>query len=349
MTRSILRTDRRRFLTLAAAGTAALASPAIGQSRRRDLIVGGPAGQTDVMREHVFPAFEKKYDCRVLYDGSSSLENLKKMQAVKDRPQFSVVLMDDPVMILAQDEGLIEKLNPANIPNMSKIVPNAIVRDGWWLSYKWPRASIAYNTKDAPNGTPSWATLWDPAYAKKVMIPSVRATQIPFILAAAAHLETGKPIAEAQFEIDAAFKKLATIKPNLLLVYNGSAQVANLLETGEATLGAGMFSSYTLFRKRDGAPIDLGHPKEGSFAMPSGIAKIAKAPQPELADAFINECLDVPFQTVWAEKLYDSPTNPSVPLPPGVADPKTLTVIDWGFVAQHRNAWMARFDREIAI
>ncbi|MCA3263732.1 MAG: extracellular solute-binding protein [Telmatospirillum sp.] len=341
---------RRSFLAQTAAGASlALAAPALAQVRRKELIIGGPAGMTDVLKEDVFPSFERKYGCRVLFDGSSSLENLKKMQAVKDRPQFSVVLMDDPVMIVAQDEKLIEKIDPKNIPNIGAIVQNAIVRDGWWLSYKWPRASIAYNSKNLPGGTPSWAMLWDPKYKGKVMIPSVRATQIPFILAAAAHLETGKPIAEAQYDINAAFKKLATIRSNLLLIYNGSAQVANLIETGEATLGAGMFSSYTLWRKRAGAPVDLGYPQEGSFAMPSGIAKVAKAPEPELADAFISETLGAEYQKVWADKLYDTPTNPSVTLPPEVAAASTLTVIDWGFVAQNRNEWMSRFDREIAI
>jgi putative spermidine/putrescine transport system substrate-binding protein len=333
----------------AAGGLAVMGAPAIAQSRKREMVIGGPAAMGEVLTDEIFPGFEKKFDCKLAFDGSSSLENLKKMQAVKDRPAFSVVLMDDPVMIVAQEQALIEKLDPARIPNLGAIVPNAVIRDGWWAAYKWPRAAIAYNTADLPGGTPSWSMLWDPKFKKKVLIPSVRATQIPFLLAVASHLETGKPIREALLDPDAAFRKLKQIRENLLLIYNGSAQVANLIETGEATLGAGMFSSYTIWRKKAGAPVELGRPSEGSFAMPSGIAKVAKAPQPELADAFINEALAPAWQKIWVEKFFDSPTNPTVPINAEVTPAADLITIDWGYVAQHRDAWMARFDREIAI
>jgi len=78
----------------------------------------------------------------------------------------------------------------------------------------------------------------------------------------AAHLETGKPLKEAQYQPEAAFKRIKALKPNLLTVYTQMPQAFNLLEQGEAWMIGGALSSYALLRKGQGAPIDLSTPKE---------------------------------------------------------------------------------------
>ena len=110
-----------------------------------------------------------------------------------------------------------------------------------------------------------------PAAAGKVIIPSLKNTEGYWALLSAAHLATGKPYKDAQYEIDAGFKKLATLKPNLLNVYTDAPQAINLLEQGEAQMIGGQFSAYTLIRKAAGSPVDLALPSDGAFAMPSGI------------------------------------------------------------------------------
>ncbi len=65
--------------------------------------------------------------------------------------------------------------------------------------------------KTAPG---KWSDLWDAKYASRVIVPSLSNTEGFWTLLAAAHLETGKPYKEAQYEIDAAFKKVKELKPN---------------------------------------------------------------------------------------------------------------------------------------
>ena len=79
-------------------------------------------------------SFEDKYKCKVTFEGTRSLVNLEKMQKNKDKPYLSVVLMDDPVMIMAVQEGLLEKLTTATIPNLAKTRPSAIHMDGMWAN-----------------------------------------------------------------------------------------------------------------------------------------------------------------------------------------------------------------------
>src|SRR5438132_1371080 len=81
-----------------------------------------------------------------------------------------------------------------------------------------------------PAGVATWAELYDAKYKGRLVLPSLQNTEGLANLVMAAHLETGKPIADAQFDIDAGFKKIKTLKPNILTIYTQIPQAFNLLE-----------------------------------------------------------------------------------------------------------------------
>lgn len=334
------RLTRRHLLGAVTATGASLAAPAIVRAQSRDLVVGGAAGMAGYMKEFVFPVIEKKHNMRIVFDGTRSLVNLEKMRADRASPKMSVVLMDDPIMLLAVEDGLLAKLTPGAIPNLAKIKPNAVHMDGEWANYQQPWAGLAYSTKAMPNGVPSYEALWSPENKGKVVLPSLQNTEGLWTLLVAAHLETGKPYAQAQYQMEAGFKKLASLKPNVLTVYTNQPQAENLLESGEATLMAGQFSSYTLIRAAAGAPVGLAAPKEGVFAMPSGICKVKNGPNESGADAFINEFLGPDIQRILMEKSFVLPTNPDVALPAGFTRPGDPFVPDWANVSKNRAAWL---------
>ena len=338
-------TTRRHLLTSAAAGAALLGFPAILRAEGGDLVVGGAAGMAGYMKQFVFPVIEQKLGIRVVFDGTRSLVNLEKMRADRAAPRMSVVLMDDPVMQMAWDEGLLAKLTPQNVPNLARIRPAAVHLDGAWANYQLPWAGIAYNTSALPQGVASYAALWEPAAKGKVIVPSLQNTEGLWTLIAAAHLETGKPFREAQYDAAAGFKKLAALKPNVLTVYTNQPQAENLLESGEASLMSGQFSSYTLIRAAAGAPVGLSAPREGTFAMPSGICKVKDGPNSAAADAFIDAFLGPGIQTILVEKSFVLPTNPAATLPPGFAAPADPFAPDWAFVNKNRAEWIQQWNQ----
>ena len=341
--------SRRGLLQAASAGVAVTGFPGILRAQSRDLVVGGAAGMAGYMREFVFPVIERQSGMRIVFDGTRSLVNLEKLRADKASPRMSVVLMDDPIMQIAWSEGLIEKLTPSATPNLAKLIPTAIHLDGAWVNYQAPWVGIAYNKDLMPRGVDSYEALWAPANRGKVILPSLQNTEGLWTMIVAAHLETGKPFAEAQYDADAAFKKLATLKPNLLTIYTNQPQAENLLESGEATLMSGQFSSYTLIRKAGGAPVDLAAPKEGVFAMPSGICKVKGGPNGELANAFLNAFMSAEIQQILAEKSYVLPTNTEARLPAGfVVPPGTPFAPDWENVNKNRDAWIRRWNEVMA-
>jgi putative spermidine/putrescine transport system substrate-binding protein len=341
---------RRRILKAAGlAGTTMLiGAPAIVRAQTREIVVGGPAGTTPVFTNDLFPMLEKKLGIKIFYEGTNSVANLSKLRADRSSPKFSAVIMDDPYMIIAAKDGLIVPVDHAKVPNVQKLVPAALHKDAMWVNYKWPRASAGLYTNSVKS-LGSYKEIWEPRFAKKVAIPNIKTTEWPFVFTAAAHVATGKPFKEAQYDLDSAFKALKDLKPNVFNVYANSAQTGTLLESGEIWISFGAFSTYFLSRKAAGAPVDLAAPKEGSFALPNGLAKVKNGPHPDVADAFINEMLGTEAQTLFMEKFFDSPTNGSVPLKPGIVPASQLFSPDWAFVSEKTPEVSARFDREIAV
>ena len=340
------RLTRRHFL----AGTAAastLGFPAVVRSQPKEIVIGGAASHKAFMEPSVIPMFEKKYGCKVVFEGTRSLVNLEKMVSNKAKPYLSVVMMDDPVLLLAVKEDVLEKTTAAKVPNLAKLKPAAIHMDGMWTNYQQPYAGIAIAPAKVKPEPGSWSDVWDAKYKSKVIVPSLQNTEGLSVFYLAAHLETGKPLKQAQYETDAAFRKLRALKPSLLTVYTQMPQAFNLLEQGEASMIAGALSSYASERKRQGAAVEMVSPKEGVMAMPSGIAKVKNGPQPELALAFINEMLGVEYQKILTEVAAALPTNPAVPVPAGM--PKDVFVPDWEHVAKERKGWVERWDKEMGV
>ena len=341
--------NRRTILAAAGAATAVLAAPRLLRAQGKELVVGGAASHKNFVETVIAPAVEKKYGCKVVFEGSRSLVNLEKMQKNKDKQYLSVVMMDDPVMIPAVAEGLLEPLTVAKIPNLAALKPGTIHMDGMWCNYLQPWLGIAYTPQAMKTAPTSWADAYDPKYKGRVILPSLQNTEGLANLFMAAQLATGKPMAEAEKDIDAAFKKLVTIKPNLLTAYTQMPQAYNLMEQGEGYMISSAISQVALERKAAGAPVDIAVPKEGIFAMPSGVALVKGAPQPELAAGYINEMIGPEVQAKLSVVTFSLPTNKDTPVPPGAPTGVTIHGIDWKFVADNRADWVKRWDRDMAM
>jgi putative spermidine/putrescine transport system substrate-binding protein len=342
------RLGRRSLLGGAAAASAVLAAPGLVRAQARELVVGAASSQRSWSEEIMIPAFEKKHNVKVVFEGTRSLVNLEKMQKNKAKQYLSVVQMDDPVMILAVREGLLDPITAAKVPNAASLKSGVTHMDWMWVNYLQPWVGIAYNTTRMPVAPTSWAEIFDPKYKGRVILPSLQNTEGLMGLFIASHFKTGLPFVEAQKDMDAAFAKLKEMKPNILMAYTQEGQAYNLLEQGEAFMVAGAISTLALARKAKGAPIELAAPKEGTFSMPSGIALVKGGPLPELAAAYIDMLLSPELQAKISEATFALPTNAKVPAPAGLSS-LTIHPVDWANVAANRAAWVARWDREMSL
>jgi putative spermidine/putrescine transport system substrate-binding protein len=320
----------RRTFVGGSAAALLIAAPAVVRAQAREIVIGGPAPFGTLLKEHFFARFEKSHSCKVLFEGAVSLTHLEKMRANKARPSYSIVMMDDPVMVVADNEGLLGKITPENVANRAKIDPTAIHRGGSWVNYQAAAGTIVYNTKLLPEGVGAWAEAWEPKYKGRVVVPALRNTEGVLTLIMAAHLETGLPFDKALLNIDAGFARVAKLKPNLLTI---------VLSAPAQPVAA---------RKAQGVPIDVANPKEGAFAMPNGIALVKDGPSPELAAQYINAMLGDEYQSLVAGILNANPVNLTANVPATFKRQTNLFRPDWAYIAEHRAAWTERWAREIS-
>jgi putative spermidine/putrescine transport system substrate-binding protein len=91
--------------------------------------------------------------------------------------------------------------------------------------------------------------------------------------------------------------------------------------------------------------VDLALPSDGAFAMPSGIAKVAKSPAGDVSDAIVDMFLGPEVQKALATKAFFTPTNPETQKPAGYPDPSQLFSPDWAFFAKERGGWVDRWNQ----
>lgn len=337
-------TRRQALARGSAVAALAVGFPNVIRAQENEIFVGGPASPG--LQEVLFPLIEEKHGFRILFEGSNSLINLEKIRSNADRQTMTVTMMDDPVLILGVRDGLITPLAGLEIPNLPDIIPEAKPQDATWVNWCQPFSSVAYNTDLVPEGITSYADCWDPRFADRIILISMRITQAIAPLCAAAHLATGVPLAESIYEADAGFEKLLEMKPNILQVTQATPQAQQLLEIGECDLFMSPDTRSVLYRKSEGAPVDQARPMEGAFAMPAGLALVKDGPNPELGMKFIDEMLNPETQALIAETFYSKPTNPNAAVPAELD--LDLAVLDWEYFTDNREAWIERWEREIA-
>ncbi len=348
--------SRRTFLKYGAAtaGAAIAGFPAIVRSAPVELLIGGPASAEKPFREFFFDPFEKKTGIKIFYEGTNSATNLTKLRAEKASPKRSLVFMDDVVLMTAMDEKLLTPL-PASIANLNDVVPRCIGLDRFWTNYMVMKSGVAINTKV---GKPiaSWNDLWQPPAKGRVIVPALTITEGLWVLIMASSLKSGKPLKEAQFDIDSGFAKMKELKPNLLTIYNNAPQALDLLMQGEAWYIGGQFSQNVLRFQEQGRPIGFAKVKEGGFAMPQSVAMVAGAPHLDMAAGLVDFILAPDIQNKLSEILYSAPVNRkakvaakfAAELPDAAAMDKELFLPDWDNIRKNRTQWIQRWEREIA-
>jgi iron(III) transport system substrate-binding protein len=217
-------------------------------------------------------------------------------------------------------------------PNAADYDPAALVSPKYW-----PRAtiawSIAYNTELVKNPPKSWMDLTKPEYDK----------QIGQVFAQSGGTTWTRIMFERQVLGEDYWAKQAATHP---ILYPSGAPMADALVRGEIAIGPLLYN-VIYQKKKDGAPIEIFFPPEGSPANPyaSGIPKTAA--HPNAAKLFLNWCLSKEGQTYMIKELGNLTSLKVPPAFPEGFDPKVVKV--WypnfeQYVKLH-GPWVAEWDK----
>lgn len=316
------------------------------------IYVGGFGGSIQkVFEEKIIPAFEAKTGAKVVYVPGNSTDTLAKLAAQKGRQDISVALMDDGPMYVAIEQGLCAPLEDAG--PVKELYPLAKMPGGKAAGFGLYATGLGYNTQVfARNGwkaPTSWLDLTDPKYKGKISIGSIPSYgMIALVMMARA---TGGD----EDRIESGFKVMAEkVAPNVLAWESSPANMAKLLQTGEAPLV--VWGNTRVQNVSDqGAPVAFVYPKEGALLGMVTACTVSGAPQPKLGQQFIQEILSPEAQTLLAKVGGFGPANRNVQLEPDAAKKvvygpeqiKALVPVNWTTINLKRAEWTKRWNREV--
>ncbi len=320
-------------------------------AKSKELTISIFGGSFSEMTKKCFvKPFEEKYGIKVNVVHGISTENLAKLRAQKNNPQIDVVYMDRSVAVQARDEGLLMKLDPARIPNMSQLYDKAKFKDGYMVAELFAACGLVYNTEHVKNPPTSWSDLWAPRFKGKVALPDITGTAGWMTLLMAAKINGGD-----MNNIDPGFEAIKKLRKDVVTFYTHADQLVSLLERGEVWI-APWYHDRAAFTQKKGVPISFCFPKEGAVGIFPCAAVVKGGPNTEAGEKYINELVSAAGQKCFAENMFEGPVNKEVKLPPELAAKmpygqeqiEAMVVPDFELAGKFRGEWTERWNKEIA-
>ncbi|KGJ48178.1 ABC transporter substrate-binding protein [Paraclostridium dentum] len=294
----------------------------------------------DYIDENIITLFEEKTGIDVQYETYDTNEMM--YQKVKSgSTNYDLIFPSDYMVEKMKSEGLLQKIDFKNIPNMKYIDKSFLnpiydETNEYSVPYMWGTFGILYNKKMVKEPVDSWDILWNPKYKGNIMMfDSVRDTMGISLKRLGYSMNTTNPK-----EINEAMKELMKQK-GLVLAYVNDEGKDRLL--GEEVAMGIAYSGDAVTLMEENPNLAYAIPKEGTNKWVDAMAIPKSAQNKKEAEMFINFLLDPEIAKMNAEYIgYSTPnegalklldkdvTSNPVAYPPKSVMDKTETFIDLG-------------------
>jgi len=250
--------------------------------------------------------FELVYGVKVNRDEYSANEEMyAKLSA--GGTAYDLVQPTDYIVSLMIRQGLLQKLDHAKLPALKNFDPNYLnfsfdPNNEYTIPYQAGTDAIVVNTDAVSNPPKSWADLWNPDYAgRMVFLDDSRAVIGATLLTLGYDVNTTDPA-----QLDEAKAKLAELVPNVKLFDSDSPKTA--LIAGDVDLGM-TWTGEAFLAQQEKPSIQYVYPTEGAILWQDNWAMPKDAPHPDLAYAWLNYTMQ---GNIFWMMLRDFPyTNPN--------------------------------------
>jgi putative spermidine/putrescine transport system substrate-binding protein len=320
---------------------------------RETLVVSGFGGAWErAVRRTVIEPFERQFNVSItLALPGNSTQILAKMRAEKANPSMDVVVIGGGLEQVAAAEGLMERLNYANIPNTKDIHASAMDSPEYGPSIAFSGVGLGFHLDRIKPYPISWFDLWDPKYRGRVAINEMSGNPGLAFFAFLNEFMGGSETNTAP-----GWRKLKelveTQKP--IIARTTDEQVIAVVQR-EALL-VQMFNSRAAQLASEGFPLGFIFPKEGGFGWGNYTGVPRGSRQKQLAEQFINFWLDPDVQVAWSTAIHYGPTNLKAKLPDTYPyrhvvmygpDTRRLRPLNWNWINKNRAAWIERWNKEV--
>lgn len=261
---------------------------------------------TEYIPQDIIDCFEQVYDVTVNRDEYSSNEEMyAKISA--GGASYDLVQPTDYIVSLMIRQELLTELDMSQLPNFGNLDTNYLdfsfdPGNKYTLPYQAGTDAIVINTDAVENLPTSWADLWKPEYAgRMVFLDDSRAVIGLTLLTLGYDVNSTNPA-----ELEEAKAKLAELVPGIKLFDSDSPKTA--LIAGDVDLGM-TWTAEALLAQQENPAIQYIYPSEGAILWMDNYAIPADAPHLDAAYAWLNYNLQ--GDVFWL-MLRDFPyTNPN--------------------------------------
>jgi putrescine transport system substrate-binding protein len=262
---------------------------------------------SDYIAENTNADFSTKTGIKVNYDVFDSNEVLET-KLLAGRTGYDVVVPSASFLERQIKAGVFMKLDKSKLPNLKNMDPEIMGRvakhdpgNDHAIPYLWGTTGIGYNPEKVKaalgvDTIDSWATIFDPANAKKLQACGLTMLDAPGEVIDSVLIYLGRdPNSESAEDLAAAEELLMKVRP--FVRYLHSSQYINDLANGEICVALG-WSGDILQAQARGAeaatPVAVAYaiPKEGAIMWFDMLSIPADAPHPNNAHEYINYLME---------------------------------------------------------
>jgi putative spermidine/putrescine transport system substrate-binding protein len=289
--------------------------------------------------DELHPAFEKETGAKVNVQQSVTGNMLAMLRTQAESPpdlfQFS-----EAGVFLAAEQGLLRQHNVKNIPNFATLRPDFRLADNFSAGVVDAMHTLYYNTNQVKTPPKSWAEMWAGPAKGKIALPPIGWNSGVRMVTTAAQIATGKPLKDAQYDLDAGMRHLALLKQQGAIVYNAAPQAIQMVQSGQTPLVPfyGIFINPLI---EQGAPIAPATAlTEGKHGEIVGLNMAAKAKNVELAERYVNMSISKEFSEkidrVLRATAPHRDVNQSARTRELLGPTDNITYADWKFLSKSR-------------
>lgn len=163
---------------------------------------------------------------------------VQKIMATRGKPAIDVVIGTDADVFQNQQLGIIEKLDPAKMPNLAGLLPIFTdIYEGWGFGYDGGRDGVTLNTNKVKQAPKSWIEFTERVakgeFGRAVMYPHLTASD-GFAVTWLINRELGGTLDNPA----PVMKRLKEMKPYVTKFYTSNAEPGTALTSGEIDVAA---------------------------------------------------------------------------------------------------------------
>lgn len=332
---------------VAFAAALVLGEPAQAQNKVVHLLSWGGTVQATLENGGLAKKFQEETGYQVvLVPKKTSSEIIATAIAQRNAPQIDVVLCDYMPFLQGERQGLFADLDPAKIPNMTKLFKIALAGKNVVIPYGDSHAILYQPEVYKKNGWSApkdWKEFSRPEVKGKMVIPTFESTYGFFMLVKLAEINGG-----SIDNLEPGFQALTKIAPGVVEWTDTFGQIGVQFQSEAAGLGTYGYARAKALRDK-GIPTQVILP-EGSFFNPFGAGIMKNAPNPEGAAVLINWLLGKTFLTYRSKTYADIVMNKEAETGEGTLSPKeidSLVMLPFEKVVDKWPDLQRRFQREI--